>query len=132
MKSIKLILPMALLVMTCGCAAVVAAVAGAGVGIATYAYVTGDLKIEYPVPYDTVWEAALKALQDLNITVDEATKDGISGDIKAKRADNTPVHIKVKREAPEVTIVKIRTGVFGDKKKSIVIMEAIDKYLSVE
>ena len=121
MKSVKLILPMALLVMTCGCAAVIAAVAGAGVGVATYAYVTGDLKIEYPVPYDTVWEATLKALQDLDITVDEATKDGISGDIKAKRADDTPVNIKVKREAPEVTIVKIRTACLGIKRNRLLL-----------
>lgn len=132
MKSVKLILPMAFLVMTCGCAALIAAVAGAGVGVATYAYMTGDLKIEYPIPYETVWDATEKALEDLQIEVEETTKDGISGDIKAKRANDTPVRIKVKREAPEVTIVKIRTGVFGNKEKSIVIMEAIDKYLEVE
>jgi len=131
-KSAKLILPMALLVMTCGCAAVIAAVAGAGIGVATYAYVTGDLKIEYPCPYDAVWAAALQALQDLDITVEETIKDGISGTIKAKRANDTPVHIKVKREAEETTIVKIRVGVFGNKKESIIIMEAIDKHLDVE
>jgi hypothetical protein len=123
---------MAMLVMTCGCAAVIAAIAGAGIGAATYAYVTGDLKIEYPIPYESVWEATVKALQDLDIAVEEKTKDGISGTIKAKRSNDTPVHIKVKREASEITIVKIRVGVFGDKEKSVVIMEAIDKYLDVE
>jgi hypothetical protein len=132
MRSIKLVLPMALLVMTCGCAALIAAVAGAGIGVATYAYVTGDLKIEYPIPYETVWDATEKALADLEIEVEERIKDGISGTIKAQRANDTPVHIKVKREAPETTIVKIRVGVFGDKDKSIVIMEAIDSYLDVE
>ena len=55
MRSAKLIIPMALLIMTCGCAAVVAAVAGASVGVATYAYVTGDLKVEYPRTYESVW-----------------------------------------------------------------------------
>lgn len=132
MRSVKLIIPMALLIMTCGCAALIAAVAGAGVGVATYAYLTGDLKVEYPRPYESVWDATLKALEDLNIEVEEKGKDGISGTIKAKRANDTPVHIKVKRESPESTFVKIRVGVFGDKDASTTIMEAIDKYLDVE
>lgn len=132
MRSAKLVFPIALLVMTCGCAALVAAIAGAGVGVATYAYVTGDLKIEYPRPYDTVWEATLKALGDLNMTVEEKTKGSLEGKIKARRASGTAVKIKVKNKGPKLTIVKIRVGLFGDKESSIAIMDAIDNYLGVE
>ncbi|UCC66589.1 MAG: DUF3568 family protein [Deltaproteobacteria bacterium] len=132
MRSAKLIFPIALLVMTCGCAALVAAIAGAGVGVATYAYVTGDLKIEYPRPYDTVWEATLKALGDLNMTVEEKTKGSLKSKIKARRGSGTAVKIKVKNKGPKLTIVKIRVGLFGDKESSIAIMDAIDAYLGVE
>ena len=132
MRSAKLIFPIALLVMTCGCAALVAAIAGAGVGVATYAYVTGDLKIEYPRPYDTVWEATLKALGDLNMTVEEKTKGSLKSKIKARRGSGTAVKIKVKNKGPKLTIVKIRVGLFGDKESSIAIMDAIDNYLGVE
>jgi len=74
----------------------------------------------------------LKALEDLDIKVEEKTKDGISGTIKAKRANDDPVQIKVKRESSESTIVRIRVGMFGDKGASTTIMEAMDKYLDVE
>ncbi len=42
------------------------------------------------------------------------------------------MHVKVKRETADATIVKIRVGVFGDKDKSIVIMQAIDNRLGVK
>ncbi len=67
MKGIKILSAIALFTMTCGCAAFIAAVAGAGLGVATYAYLTGDLKIEYPFPLNTVWGATMEALKELQI-----------------------------------------------------------------
>jgi len=132
MRSAKFTILIALLIVSCGCAALVAAVAGAGVGVASYAYLTGDLKIEYPRPYESVWDASLNALKDLDIKVKEKRKDSISGKIKAERASGTPVTIKVKNKGSKLTIVKIRVGTFGDKEASITIMEAIDSYLGVK
>ena len=132
MRSIKLTFLTALMVTVCGCAYLILAVGGAGVGAATYAYITGELKIEYPRSYDAVWDATLKALRDLDITIEEGKTDKLSGKIKAKRASGTPVKIKIKTKGSKITLVKIRVGIFGDKQSSIGIMEAIDPYLGVQ
>lgn len=132
MKSIKLISLVAMLAMGCGCAApVILAGAGVGAGAGTYAYIKGELKVEYPRSYESVWRAALNALRDSNITIEEKTKDGISGTIKARRVTDTPVKINVVNKAAGATIVKIRVGAFGDRETSVIIKKAIDRRLGI-
>jgi len=132
MKGITVILLLALLVTTSGCAALLVAGAGAGAGIASYAYLKGDLVIEYKRDYEPVWDATLNALRDRNITVERQTKDGISGSIQARRASGTAVKIKVKNVASGLTEVTIRVGTFGDEEASMSIKKAIDGYLGVK
>jgi hypothetical protein len=133
MRSIKLTFLTALMVTVCGCAYLLLAVGGASVGVATYAYLTGDLKIEYPRSYDAVWDATMKALRDdLSMTIEEHKTDKHRGKIKARQPGGKAVKIKVKRKGSKITLVKIRVGTFGNKESSISIMEAIDRYLGVE
>lgn len=115
----------------CGCAAVLVG-AGAGAGIAGYKFIEGELKVEYIAPYGRVWQATTLALKDLNIHIEKVEKDAISGKIKARRADNTPVIIKIKRRPSGMVRVGIRVGIFGNRDASIIIKKAIDKRLGVK
>ena len=128
MKLLRALIALSLCLSLGGCAYLMAAGAGAGAGVATYAYLKGELEVEYPYDYSTVWNATLKALKDLRITVEEKVQDGMSGTIKARRYTGTPVRIKVINKG-KLTVVKIRVGTFGNKEVSILIKEAIDRHL---
>ena len=131
MKSIKVISLITILAMGYGCVPLILAGAGAGAGAGTYAYIKGELNIKYPKSYESVWTATLNALRDRNITIEEKAKDGISGTIKARRANDTPVKINVVNKVSGPTVVKIRVGVFGNKEASVIIKKAIDRHLGI-
>lgn len=76
MNSIKVISLIAILATGFGCVPLILAGAGAGAGAGTYAYIKGELKIEYPRSYESVWAATLNALRDRNIRIDEKPKTG--------------------------------------------------------
>ncbi len=115
-----------------GCAEVILVGAGAGAGVATYTYIKGEMKIEYPRPYEEVWRATLAALRDCDITIEQKVKDGFSGKIKARRANGGSVTVKVINKGSGITAVKIRVGTFGNKRASMVIKESIDRHLGIK
>ena len=101
--------------------------AAAAVGAGTYYYVKGDLKRNYEAPMDKTWEATVKAVEELKLTVESQKHDGLSGVITGKTADEKGFEINLKRLGENSTEVGIRIGRFGDRVKS----EAIhDKILS--
>jgi len=101
--------------------------AAAAVGAGTYAYVKGDLKRNYEAPIDKAWEATVKAVEELKITIESQQHDAFSGIIKGKMADGKSLEINLKRLGETSTEIGIRIGTFGDSQKS----EAIhDKILS--
>ncbi len=101
--------------------------AAAAVGAGTYYYVKGDLKRNYEAPLDKTWEATLKSVEELKLTVESQKHDGFGGVIKGKMADEKAFEINLKRLGENSTEVGVRIGTFGDQAKS----EAIhDKILS--
>jgi hypothetical protein len=101
--------------------------AAAAVGAGTYYYVKGDLKRNYEAPMDKTWEATIKSIEELKLTVESQKHDALSGVIKGKMADEKGFEINLKRLGENSTEVGVRIGTFGDREKS----EAIhDKILS--
>jgi len=101
--------------------------AAAAVGAGTYYYVKGDLKRNYEAPMDKTWEATVKSVEELKLTIESQKHDGLSGVITGKTADEKGFEINLKRLGENSTEVGIRIGTFGDRAKS----EAIhDKILS--
>ena len=101
--------------------------AAAAVGAGTYYYIKGDLKTNYEAPMDKTWEATIKSIEELKLTVESQKHDALSGVIKGKMADEKGFEINLKRLGENSTEVGVRIGTFGDREKS----EAIhDKILS--
>ena len=101
--------------------------AAAAVGAGTYYYVKGDLKRNYEAPMDKTWEATVKSVEELKLTIESQKHDGLSGVITGKTADEKGFEINLKRLGENSTEVGVRIGTFGDQAKS----EAIhDKILS--
>jgi hypothetical protein len=105
-----------------GCLALAA---GAAAGVGTYAYVKGELKSTFEAGLDQTWEATQKAVDDLQFTVKEKSKDALQAREVAREADGTDVKIALESKSEKVTEVRVRVGVFGNESQSRLIMDRI-------
>ncbi len=79
-----------------------------------------------------VYGAARRATNELHLRVTRAAQDGISGEILARDAHRDNVDIQLGALPEGRTRLTIRVGVFGDKNKSIVLLQRILDNLSRE
>ena len=119
---------LALVLLTGGCAALLV---GAGTGAGVYSYIEGELRRAYPAACSSALAATEQALADLKIRVESKTADGVTTLLRAKRADGTPVILKVTRVSPRITEIGVRSGVVGlwDKNVSELIHATIAQRL---
>lgn len=108
-----------------GCVAII----GAGAGAGTVAYVRGELQTTYAASFNRTWDASVKALKDLGITIYNTKKDATEGDIEATKADGTKVKINLKPKGQDITEVRIRVGIFGDEEVSRTISNQVSRRL---
>ena len=99
--------------------------AAAAVGAGTYYYVKGDLERNYEAPMDKTWEATIKSIEELKLTVESQKHDALSGVIKGKMANEKGFEINLKRLGENSTEVGVRIGTFGDREKSEAIHDKI-------
>ena len=99
--------------------------AAAAAGAGTYAYIKGDLKRTYESPMARAWNATVKAVEEMKLTIESKQHDAFSGIIKGKMADGKRLEINLKRLSESTTEIGIRIGTFGDRQKSETIHEKI-------
>ena len=109
-----------------GCMAV--ALVGAGAG--TVMYVRGDLEAVLSNDINSVYEAAQKSLEQLELKVSSKAKDVLAAKIVARDAQDKKITIKLSSTAENTTELNIRAGVFGNETKSRLIYEQILKNLN--
>ena len=114
-----------------GCALFVAAGAGAAAGVGTAEYIGGELKQAYAAPMEKTWNASLAAADELKMKTTEKSIDNLDQNrvIKGKTQEGKDFQISLEALAKDVTLVKVRIGVFGDEKYSKKIQETIAKNL---
>ncbi|WP_321992435.1 DUF3568 family protein [Marispirochaeta aestuarii] len=108
-----LLIPVLLIIATTGCVLL----AGGAVGAGTYAYVSGNLKTTYDATLQQTWDAAQKAVRNLDMKAQEEEHDAFSGVLKGTMADGREFNISLTKVTPETTEVAIRIGM-GDQKVS--------------
>ena len=115
-----------------GCALFVAAGAGAAVGIGTAEYIGGELKQSYATPMEKTWNASIAATDELKMKTTEKFIDNLDQNrvIKGRTEDGKDFQISLERQGKDVTMVKVRIGLFGDEKSSKEIHKTIAKNLS--
>ncbi len=111
-----------------GCAAV-ALVAGGGAGAGTIAYLRGELKSMEDAPLEQTYQAAQKAIKDLEFIVTSEQKDAFSAKLVARSATDKRVEVNLKELSDKLTEVRIRVGTFGDEALSRLILEHLKKHL---
>lgn len=115
-RALTALISIGILISLTGCAAVVV---GAGAGAGTYAYVKGDLIRTYQKDYQATLDACMQVIDDLGISVQSKTTDGVQTTIKAQRKDETPMTVKVKIAGNDWTQLSVRTGYVGLWKKEV-------------
>lgn len=101
-------------------------VAAVGLGAAgTIAYVRGDLQAVESEGIDEVYEAALKALKELELLPTSKSKDALGAEIVTYDAQDKKITIVLKSDADGTTKLSIRVGVFGSETKSRLIYQKI-------
>jgi len=105
------------------------AVAALGVGAGTVAYVSGDLEGVESASLDTVYTAAQRAVEKLELAVIDKSKDEMTALITTRDAEDKKITIKLTSTTEKTTKISIRVGVFGDQDKSMRVYEEIKKSL---
>ena len=96
---------------TCGCASGLIALGAAAGGGA--AYIAGEDTRVYEAEYSQAVQACLETLRTLKIPVSERQSDELKTTLQARRADDTPVRVRVERKGPGRTQIGVRTGTLG-------------------
>jgi Protein of unknown function (DUF3568) len=114
-----------------GCGIFLAAGAGAAVGVGTAEYIGGELKQAYAAPMEKTWNAALAAADELKVKTTEKSIDNLDQNrvIKGKTEEGKDLQVSLEKMGKDVTMVKVRIGLFGDEKASRAIHESIAKNL---
>lgn len=105
-------------------------IAAVGAGAAgTVAYIRGDLQTVESADIDAVYKAVLKAIDELELSITQKTKDAMTAKIVARDAQDKKITIKLGATVEGATKVSIRVGLFGNERKSRLIYEQIKEYL---
>ena len=105
-------------------------VALVGAGAGTVIYIRGDLEAVLSNDINSIYEAAQKSLEQLELKVSSKAKDALVAKIVARDAQDKKITIKLKSTAENTTELNIRVGVFGNETKSRLIYEQIQKNLN--
>jgi hypothetical protein len=112
-----------------GCAAPLL-VAGAAAG-GTVGYVAGELTSTKQVTFKKAWEATRAAMGDLGYAITKEEHDPADNErtLTARAEGDEKVTVKLVKKEDRLTEIGIRVGIFGDKKQSAEILNAIEKRL---
>src|SRR5262249_48905290 len=97
----------------------------AGAGAAGAVYVMGSLDSTVPGTPENVVDATEGALKDTDIQVLSKDATGIDGDVVARTALDTKIHVTVKKQDEKTSKISIRVGTFGDRELSQQIYDKI-------
>jgi hypothetical protein len=108
-----------------GCAALIGGGIGAG---ATYTYVQGWLEKDYEVSLKQAHTASLAAVENLEMTITEETRQVGSIRIQATKDDRTN-WINLDAKGENLTTISVRSGLIGDETASQTSHREIEKNL---
>jgi hypothetical protein len=107
-----------IILFSAGCAVLgVGAVGGAAAGSV---YLHGELYHAYSVPIEKAWKASEEVVAEKNMKVTEKFIENMDRNrgIKGKTQDGNDFQINLEAKGADVTVIRVRVGVFGDEPYS--------------
>ncbi len=102
---------------------------GAAAGVGGYAWVKGSLEKEFQVSTDKLYKVTIKTLKQLDLPIRSEDQDRLSAKVTSEFSDGADVTIAIDAITEKSAKLKIRVGVFGDKTRSELILNKIQKNL---
>jgi ABC-type glycerol-3-phosphate transport system substrate-binding protein len=128
---LKLVAVVAALALTAGCAATMLMGLGGLAALGTYKWVEGTMIKDYPRPMQETYNAAVEAAKKLNLKITSQQYSPTQSHIKALTQDGTDVTVDLIERPNEITTVKIRFGLMGNKDWSAYYHRQIMKILHI-
>ncbi len=129
MRKIRCLAAVCVLLLLTGCGALLLFGAGTAAGVAGFKYINGTMEVLYASSFIDTWDATIKALPDLGITVKDSKHDLTGGKIEGSRADGQTVKVSLTYKSSKETEVSIRVGIIGDEGASTAIRDKIASIL---
>lgn len=95
----------------------------------TAAYGIGELRSFEQTSLERTWQAAQRAVEDLDFTITSRQKDPISAYLIARGANDKKIEVNIKKVSEDLTEVRIRIGILGDEMLSRQVLEKLKKNL---
>jgi hypothetical protein len=110
---------------SCAAPVVVASAAAPALQAGTAAFINGELEAAEIAPIETVYEASLSALKDLQFQIFYERPGDRTAYIFAHESAGVKITVFLEHKSPVVTKINIRIGVFGDQAISRLILGEI-------
>jgi hypothetical protein len=130
-RRLKLVAVLVAMAMAAGCVATLLMGVGGLAALGTYKWVEGTMEKDYPRPMQETFNAAKEAggILKLKITAEQYTPS--ESKILASTRDGTTVKVELIARPNEITTVKIRFGMLGNKDWSAYYHRQIMKVLRI-
>lgn len=111
-----------------GCAFIVGAGAVGGAA-GTAVYVNGEMSLATLVTMEKAWKASEDVITERMMKVTEKYVDNMDRNrvIKGKTKENEDFEIRLEAKDKDVTVIKTRVGLLGDRDKAQSLLDAIVK-----
>jgi len=118
-----------LLIFVVGFSGCVPLIVGAAAGAGGYAYISGAVEKEYDVAAVKLHKATLRALDAIDVVVQEDKNDRLNSRIIAKTASGKEVKVNIDAITERTSKLTVRYGLMGNEEQSRIILNAIEKKL---
>lgn len=110
----------------CGC---IPLIIGAAAGVGGYSWMNGAMEKDYYVSSKKLHSATLKGLKNMGVKISENKEDKHFAKIIAEFADGKSININIEGVTERSSKIKVRVGLMGNKIRSEMILNAVQKYL---
>jgi len=106
------------LALSAGCVEMALLGIGGAAAIGAYKWIEGTMERDYPRPMDPCWYACIAVCKSLNMRLTTEAFGPTDSRIEAMQADGTAVKIQLVARPNQITTIKVRFGMWGDKDQS--------------
>ena len=105
---------------------------GAMVGVGAYQWMEGTMTKDYPRTMEPTYHACVEACKTMKLTINKQSYSPTTSSIVATAPDGTNVYIDLIARPNDITTVKVRFGLLGDKDQSAYFHRNVMKNLGIQ
>jgi Protein of unknown function (DUF3568) len=105
---------------------------GAMLGVGAYQWMEGTMAKDYPRKMEPTYHACVEACKIMKLKITKESYSPTHSNIDATATDGTNVYIELIARPNDITTVKVRFGLIGNKDQSAYFHRNVMKYLGIQ